>query len=123
MTSYGDRPLVYSCSECSSAARMANDIAVSLDGAGVAEMSCIAGVSGDVDPLVEAATSGRPTVVIDGCPLQCAKQCLDDHGVSSDHHFDLSAAGVPKEYHTGYDDAQMLAVRERVAAVAEELTA
>jgi uncharacterized metal-binding protein len=123
MTEDDELPLVYSPSGCSSAAQMANDIAVSLDRDGVAEMSCIAGVGGDVDPLVETATSGRPTVVIDGCPLQCAKRCLDGHGERPDHHFDLSAAGVPKEYHTGYDDERMAAVRERIAADAEELTA
>ena len=39
-------PLVYSCSGCSSAAQMANDLALRLDRAGVAEMSCIAGVGG-----------------------------------------------------------------------------
>jgi uncharacterized metal-binding protein len=123
MTGAGELPLVYSPSGCSSAAQMANDIAVSLDRDGVAEMSCIAGVGGDVDPLVETATSGRPTVAIDGCPLQCAKQCLAEHGVTPDRHYDLSAEDVPKEYHTGYDDERMLAVRERVAAVAEEVTA
>lgn len=37
-------PLVYSCSGCSSAAQMANYVAVQLDRRGAAEMSCIAGV-------------------------------------------------------------------------------
>lgn len=36
-------PLVYSCSGCSSAAQMANALAVRLDREKVAEMSCIAG--------------------------------------------------------------------------------
>ena len=41
-------PLVYSCSGCSSAAQLANHVALQLDRRGVAEMSCIAGVGGDV---------------------------------------------------------------------------
>ena len=41
-------PLVYSCSGCSSAAQMANHLALRLDRAGAAEMSCIAGVGGGV---------------------------------------------------------------------------
>lgn len=40
-------PLVYSCSGCSSAAQMANHLAVQLDRTGLAEMSCIAGVGGN----------------------------------------------------------------------------
>jgi uncharacterized metal-binding protein len=41
-----EKPLVYSCPGCSSAAQMANYIALELDRRGVAEMSCIAGVGG-----------------------------------------------------------------------------
>lgn len=109
---YSDLPLVYSCSGCSSAAQMANDLAVSLDRAEVAEMSCIAGVGGDVAPLVETATSGRSILAIDGCPLQCARQCLENHDVEPDLHYDLSQEGVPKEYHTDYDDEQAEQIRE-----------
>ncbi len=45
-------PLVYSCSGCSSAAQLANHVALQLDRRGLAEMSCIAGVGGDVPYLL-----------------------------------------------------------------------
>ena len=48
-----DLPIVYSCSGCSSAAQMANQIAIKLDRTDVAEMSCIAGVGGNVKKLVK----------------------------------------------------------------------
>jgi uncharacterized metal-binding protein len=113
---YDELPLVYACSGCSSAAQMANDVAVSLDRDGVAEMSCIAGVGGGVAPLVDTATSGREVVVIDGCPLECAKQCLADHDVTPDRHYTLAAEGVPKEYHTDYDDEQKAELQAEIAA-------
>jgi uncharacterized metal-binding protein len=102
--SYDDLPLVYSCSGCSSAAQMANDLAVRLDREREAEMSCIAGVGGDVGPLVDTPTSGRPMLVIDGCPLECARKSLEQHAVSPDRHVNLAKRGVPKGYHTDYDD-------------------
>ncbi|MFC3282033.1 putative zinc-binding protein [Litchfieldella rifensis] len=37
--------LIYSCSGCSDVAQLANEVALRLDHAGVAEMSCIAGVT------------------------------------------------------------------------------
>jgi uncharacterized metal-binding protein len=40
-------PLVYSCSGCSSAAQMANYLAIQMDRKNLAEMSCIAGVGGN----------------------------------------------------------------------------
>lgn len=99
-------PLVYSCSGCSSAAQMANNIAVRLDRTGVAEMSCIAGVGGNVKSLVRTALSGRKIVAIDGCPLACAKACLKNHSVEPHKHYDLSVLGVSKRKHEDFDRQQ-----------------
>lgn len=120
---YDDLPLVYACSGCSSAAQMANDIAVRLDRERTAEMSCIAGVGGDVGPLVATATSGRPTVVVDGCPLECARKSLERHDVTPDRHVNLAERGVPKEYHADYDDEQAEEMYDAVAAEIEAVQA
>lgn len=89
----GARPLVYSCSGCSSAAQLANHVAVQLDRRGVAEMSCIAGVGGDVPKLVALAQSGRPIVALDGCPLVCVKSSLARHGITPARHYQLHEYG------------------------------
>jgi uncharacterized metal-binding protein len=122
MTDYDDLPLVYSCSGCSSAAQMANDLAVRLDRERVAEMSCIAGVGGDVPPLVNTATSGRPMLVVDGCPLECARKSLEQHDVTPDRHINLAKRGVPKEYHADYDDEQAEDLYDDLVQEAEQLT-
>lgn len=115
MPSRDHLPLVYSCSGCSSAAQMANHLAVALDRRGLAEMSCIAGVGGDVPKLVRVATSGRPIVALDGCALACVKNCLARHGVTADRYHLLSDHGVRKRYATDYDPDQAAAVLEEVA--------
>jgi uncharacterized metal-binding protein len=94
---------VYSCSGASSAAQLANHLAIRLDRLGVAEMSCIAGVGGDVGPLVRTAKSGRPILVLDGCPLRCAAHILERHGIQPDWQFDLSQHGVAKRKHEDFD--------------------
>lgn len=96
-------PLVYACSGCSSAAQMANDLALRLDRGGLAEMSCIAGVGGDVKPLVRTARSGRPILALDGCRLNCVKSCLARHGVTPERHVMLADHGVRKTLHSDYD--------------------
>lgn len=96
MTPKKNTPLVYSCSGYSSAAQMANHLALSLDRAKQAEMSCIAGVGGKVKALVRVAHSGRPIVALDGCPLACARTCLENVGASPDVHHVLSEYGVKK---------------------------
>jgi len=103
-------PIVYSCSGCSSSAQMANYLAVQLDRQGVAEMSCIAGVGGNVNKLVKTATSGRKIIVIDGCPLACSKHCLENHAVNADIYFDLSLMGVSKKLHEDFCHLQAKAL-------------
>lgn len=122
MKSRNHLPLVYSCSGCSSAAQLANTVAIRLDRADLAEMSCIAGVGGGVKSLVNkakrAAQTGRKIIALDGCHLQCARHCLDNQGVKPDVHVLLNEFGVKKEYHTDADTEETervyLQVRERV---------
>jgi len=116
-------PLVYSCSGCSSAAQTANEIALELDRLGVAEMSCIAGVGGDVPSLVKLAKSGRPVTVIDGCQLACARSCLARHGVEPDLHWQLAEHGVKKKYHTPFDAEQAPTLAARIASDLLDLVA
>ncbi|HRL36646.1 MAG TPA: putative zinc-binding protein [Ottowia beijingensis] len=109
------QPLVYSCSGCSSAAQLANHVALKLDRRGVAEMSCIAGV-GDVPKLVRLAQSGRPIVALDGCPLVCVKSSLARHGLVPERHYQLHQYGVKKRNHQDFDPAQADAVLARIEA-------
>lgn len=102
--------LVYACSGCSSAAQLANHLAVRLDREGIAEMSCIAGVGGRVPSLVrkaeDAAQCGRRIVAIDGCALSCAKASLAQHGIAPTMHVQLATRGVRKAYRTDFDPNQ-----------------
>lgn len=109
-------PIVYSCSGCSSAAQMANALAIRLDREGLAEMSCIAGVGGDVSSLVRTAKSGRDLWVLDGCPLTCSKQCLARHLLQANEHFVLSEMKVPKRIHGDFDPQLADQVYEMIKA-------
>ena len=109
-------PLVYSCSGCSSAAQLANHVAVRLDREGVAEMSCIAGVGGDVPHLMKTVRSGRPIIALDGCPLVCVKSSLARHGITPARHFQLHEYGVKKRNHQDFDPAEAAQVLARIQA-------
>ncbi|MBI4352679.1 MAG: putative zinc-binding protein [Candidatus Omnitrophica bacterium] len=98
-----EKRIVYSCSGCSSAGQMANWIAVELDQAGAAEMSCIAGIGGRIAPLLERAQEASEIIGIDGCPLHCVRHCLRREGMDCAVHVDLSKYGVIKKYHQDFD--------------------
>lgn len=94
-----DLPLVYSCSGCSNVAQLANDLAVTLDREEHAQMSCIAGVGGNVKGLIKLAQSDRPILAIDGCKIACVKRTLALHQVTPRWHLELSTLGLQKKEH------------------------
>lgn len=116
---YQSLPLVYSCSGCSNAAQLANHVAVRLDREGIAEMSCIAGVGGDVASLVKVARSGRPIIALDGCPLHCVRNCLQRHGVQPTQHHTLSELGIRKRYHADFTAAEAEEVFRHITVAIE----
>ena len=109
-------PLVYSCSGCSSAAQLANQVALRLDRAGVAEMSCIAGLGGDVPHLLKIAKAGRPIIALDGCPLVCVQSTLARHNIAPARHYQLQQYGVKKRKHEDFDAEQAATVLAQVQA-------
>ena len=108
-------PLVYSCSGCSNAAQMTNYLALKMTRREIAEMSCIAGIGGDVKPLVRKAKEAkaaketketRDIIALDGCHLSCVKSCLAKHNITPDHHFILSEFGIKKKNNEDFDLAE-----------------
>ncbi len=116
-----DLPLVYSCSGCSSAAQMANHVALRLDRDGAAEMSCIAGVGGNVPHLVRIAQSGRPILAIDGCALECTRSSLAPRGVQPARHMLLNEQGVKKRYASDFDADEAERVLQQARQLLEAL--
>jgi uncharacterized metal-binding protein len=88
-------PLVYACSGCSHAGRVAYDVAQELTRRAVAEMSCLAGVAAEL-PVFLRLIEGREVWVIDGCPLECAKGVFDKRAIPVDRHIRLREYGVAK---------------------------
>ena len=92
-----------------------------LDRTGLAEMSCIAGVGGDVKPLVRKATSGRRIVVIDGCPLGCCEASLARHGVTADSVVRLHERGLRKRQHVDFEPDERDEVLAEIVAELEPI--
>lgn len=88
-----NKPLVFSCSGCSHLATMANDIALTLDSDGIAEMSCISWLIAASDEKIKAKCLGRKVILIEGCGDSCSQDCLIKAGVNIDAHFNISDLG------------------------------
>ncbi len=115
------KPLVYSCSGCSDVAQLCNHLAIQLDRKGIAEMSCIAGVGGNVPGLVKTARSGRPVIALDGCPMHCTKSCLEQHQVEPALHINLRQHGYKKRKHVDFDISDADAAMQMVLDMIDSL--
>ncbi len=108
--------LVYACSGASNLGQLTNEIAVRLDRAGLAEMSCAEAVGIETGPPHVAAQSGRPVVAISGCPLACADRLLAEHGVKVARSVQLENRGVLKAKHVSVGREESERIYEEVVS-------
>lgn len=99
-----EKPIIYACSGCSDAGELADRIARQLSREGVGEMSCLAGIGGRVRHLVTIAEKAECILVIDGCPINCARQTLELAGVKRFVHLGLHELGLRKGHCPATDD-------------------
>jgi uncharacterized metal-binding protein len=90
------KPIVYACSGCSDAGELADRVARQLTRSGIAEMSCLAGIGGRVKSLMTKGEKAQRILVIDGCPLNCARHTLELAGFKEFDHVSLNEAGLRK---------------------------
>ncbi len=87
--------VVYACSGCSNAGEIADRVARQLTRSS-AQMSCLAGIGGRVKSLVATAEKAQRILVVDGCPLNCARRTLELAGFKSFDHLELNKIGIRK---------------------------
>ena len=109
------KTILYACSGCSDAGELADRVARQLTKEGVGEMSCLAGIGGRVKPLMMKGQKADRIVVIDGCPLTCARHTLVLAGLKNFQHVKLHELGHRK----GSCPVTEARVAEASAAVAE----
>ena len=81
----GKTRIIYSCSGIgSNVGQLANAAACKLTREGYGSGSCLAGVGGGIEKLIGVGKSADERIVIDGCPVACAKKIMDDKGLTID---------------------------------------
>ena len=88
--------LVFACSGAADVGKVADLAARELTADGVGKMFCLAGIGGRVSGIVETTKAAAAILVIDGCPLDCARKTLEQAGFSEFEHLRLSDLGMEK---------------------------
>jgi uncharacterized metal-binding protein len=77
-------------------------------------MFCLAGVGGRVSGILATTGAAAKLLAIDGCPLDCAKGCLEQAGFAAFEHLRVTDLGMEKGS-TPATDANVAAVADRAA--------
>ena len=92
----GPSVLFYACSGGANVAEVADLAARKLASEGCGGMFCLAGLGADIDGMVQTARDADLNVVIDGCPMDCAKKIFDRHGLTNYKQVKVTDLGIEK---------------------------
>jgi uncharacterized metal-binding protein len=79
---------------------------------GIGKMFCLAGIGGRVSGIMKTTESASKILAIDGCSLNCVKNCLQQAGFNKFVHLQLADIGFEK--------GKSPATKENIARVAQK---
>ncbi len=88
--------LIFACSGASDVGEISDRAARLLTREGKGKMYCLAGIGGRVSGIVATTEAASQVLAIDGCPLDCAKNCLKEAGFTTFAHVRLADLGMEK---------------------------
>ena len=95
--SCGKTVLLYACSGSANVAEIADKAVRELAFAKEGSMFCLAGLGADVPGMVQTARDADVNLVIDGCPMDCAKKNFDRHGITNFNVIRVTDLGIEKK--------------------------
>ncbi|MCL6582390.1 MAG: putative zinc-binding protein [bacterium] len=88
--------LIFPCSGASDTGEITDRAARKLTKEGAGKMFCLAGIGGRVSGIMASTQSAAKILVIDGCPLHCARKTLEEAGFMEFEHLRLADLGLEK---------------------------
>ena len=88
--------MIFACSGAADVGAIADQAARRLTKKGVGKMFCLAGVGGRVSGIMKTTDAADKILAIDGCPLDCVKNCLEQAGFTKFEHLQLAEIGLEK---------------------------
>ena len=109
--------LIFACSGAADVGAIADQAARKLTREGAGKMFCLVGIGGRVSGIMATTEAAEKILAIDGCPLACAKNCLEEAGFTNYEYLQLADIGMVKS-NTGCSDET---VAKAAAAGAKKL--
>ena len=88
--------LIFACSGAADVGAIADQAARKLTREGAGKMFCLAGVGGRISGIMKTTEAAAKRLAIDGCPLNCARKCLEEAGFTEMEHIQLADLQMAK---------------------------
>src|SRR5574340_108392 len=88
--------LLYACSGGANVAEISDRAARELMFGGSGTMFCLAGLGAGIQGMIQTAKDADVNLVIDGCPMDCAKKVFEKAGVTNYAYFKVTDLGIEK---------------------------
>ncbi len=108
--------LIFACSGCVDVGEIADRAARKMTREGTGKMFCLAGIGGRIEPIVQQTKAASKILALDGCQMDCVKNCLEQAGFGQFEHFRVTDLGMEKGK-TPVDDKNIA----KVAAKAKQM--
>lgn len=106
--------MILACSGGSNVGQATNQAVVELTREGFGKMYCLVGIGAGLQGFVQSARDVEEMVVLDGCPVGCAKAILDREGIAPGRYIVATALGIEK-----VKDPQLMVRDEDVQRIKE----
>jgi uncharacterized metal-binding protein len=105
----GEQPkrLIFCCSGASNVGALSYLAAIRLAQEGFGNFSCIAGIGGNIPPMIRSAKDAEERIVIDGCPTGCARRIMDSNLIPIDRYVIVTELGKKKTHDFDVDDCDV----------------
>jgi uncharacterized metal-binding protein len=92
----GGPKLIFACSGAADVGEITDKAARRLTKDNIGKMFCTAGLGGRISGIMKTTESADKILAIDGCPLNCVKNSLEQAGFSKFKHLQLANLGLEK---------------------------
>jgi uncharacterized metal-binding protein len=111
--------LLYACSGGANVAEIADKAARVMMFSGCGTMFCLAGLGAGIQGMIQTAKDADVNLVIDGCPMDCAKKVFEKAGITNYAYVKVTDLGIEKTKGVRGTDEQVA----KVVAKAREVLA
>lgn len=95
-TEGGTKRIIFACAGASKAGQLTNEAAVQLTKEGYGNIACTASLAVSTPSIKKKVEAADEVVVIDGCPVGCARQIVERAGIAPDQEIGVTDLGIEK---------------------------